>query len=113
MKQLLDSIFDNWNKVNGVIGGIGQATLYGEKLTPEQFQETIDWFHAKGNAEFITNEPNYVEMGHKDTYHLWLNLPEVKVCCGFMFEGNCKDEPNMTKAVEIYKKNLTGVVRYW
>jgi hypothetical protein len=102
MKKILNQIKANFNTVNR-IGGLGQATLYAERLSFTEFRQVFHWL-IKNKAYFQDDTQSYKEMGNEDTFHLWLSTPAVKLHIGFCFQGECD---MVTKYALAYKKQLT------
>ena len=88
---LLDSLVYNYNTIQeGGFGGVDQVTFYGDKMVTSDGTFIIDWLLENG-GEFSDNKDNYEPMGDPDTYHLWLGIPAVKICCGFVYHGKAEN----------------------
>lgn len=83
--KLLQQICEMYACVNG-IGTMEQVTIHEDKIVKADFIQVIDWLLEHG-AKWVDDQESYKRMGYKNTYHLWLELPAVKLYCGFNY-GN-------------------------
>jgi hypothetical protein len=103
IKEILERCFGLYDDVNAKGGIIGQVTLVAEGLTLEEVKETIEWLLARG-AEWMDDKEGYEGMSYPETYHLWLGIPSIKICCGFSFNG--ESDKKMQYAIDKRKTIL-------